>query len=45
MPGMGYITHTVSAPSLHGKTVRSSLLDVLHNFIFFIQDVFHVGLI
>ncbi|KAI4830925.1 hypothetical protein KUCAC02_002526, partial [Chaenocephalus aceratus] len=21
MPGMGYITHTVSAPSLHGKTV------------------------
>uniref|UniRef100_A0A3Q3KUT8 Pleckstrin homology domain containing, family A member 7b n=1 Tax=Labrus bergylta TaxID=56723 RepID=A0A3Q3KUT8_9LABR len=22
MPAMGYITHTVSAPSLHGKTVR-----------------------
>uniref|UniRef100_A0A672JF09 Pleckstrin homology domain containing, family A member 7b n=1 Tax=Salarias fasciatus TaxID=181472 RepID=A0A672JF09_SALFA len=24
VPAMGYITHTVSAPSLHGKTVRSS---------------------
>uniref|UniRef100_A0A8C1MSL0 Pleckstrin homology domain containing, family A member 7b n=1 Tax=Cyprinus carpio TaxID=7962 RepID=A0A8C1MSL0_CYPCA len=25
MPTMGYITHTVSAPSLHGKTVRLPL--------------------
>uniref|UniRef100_A0A3Q1BYJ3 Pleckstrin homology domain-containing family A member 7 n=1 Tax=Amphiprion ocellaris TaxID=80972 RepID=A0A3Q1BYJ3_AMPOC len=25
VPSMGYITHTVSAPSLHGKTVRSSI--------------------
>lgn len=24
MPAMGYITHTVSAPTLHGKTVRFS---------------------
>ncbi|XP_056268611.1 pleckstrin homology domain-containing family A member 7 isoform X4 [Pseudoliparis swirei] len=23
MPAMGYITHTVSAPSLHGKTIQS----------------------
>uniref|UniRef100_A0A7N6AM13 Pleckstrin homology domain-containing family A member 7 n=1 Tax=Anabas testudineus TaxID=64144 RepID=A0A7N6AM13_ANATE len=28
MPSMGYITHTVSAPSLHGKTVLFSLLHV-----------------
>uniref|UniRef100_A0A8D3BJ20 Pleckstrin homology domain containing, family A member 7b n=1 Tax=Scophthalmus maximus TaxID=52904 RepID=A0A8D3BJ20_SCOMX len=26
MPAMGYITHTVSAPSLHGKTVKLSRL-------------------
>ncbi|XP_060924127.1 pleckstrin homology domain-containing family A member 7 isoform X2 [Limanda limanda] len=26
MPNMGYITHTVSAPSLHGKTVKLSRL-------------------
>uniref|UniRef100_A0A8C2FI51 Pleckstrin homology domain containing, family A member 7b n=1 Tax=Cyprinus carpio TaxID=7962 RepID=A0A8C2FI51_CYPCA len=26
MPTMGYITHTVSAPSLHGKTVKLSRL-------------------
>ncbi|XP_077941330.1 pleckstrin homology domain-containing family A member 7 isoform X21 [Gasterosteus aculeatus] len=26
MPAMGYITHTVSAPSLHGKTVKLSQL-------------------
>uniref|UniRef100_A0A8C9VEA6 Pleckstrin homology domain containing A7 n=1 Tax=Scleropages formosus TaxID=113540 RepID=A0A8C9VEA6_SCLFO len=25
VPPMGYMTHTVSAPSLHGKTVRSKL--------------------
>uniref|UniRef100_A0A4W6DME1 Pleckstrin homology domain-containing family A member 7 n=1 Tax=Lates calcarifer TaxID=8187 RepID=A0A4W6DME1_LATCA len=31
MPAMGYITHTVSAPSLHGKTDKlESVLDVSH---------------
>uniref|UniRef100_A0A3Q3XHL0 Uncharacterized protein n=1 Tax=Mola mola TaxID=94237 RepID=A0A3Q3XHL0_MOLML len=30
MPAMGYITHTVSAPTLHGKTVGSSFLHLPH---------------
>uniref|UniRef100_A0A3B5M455 Pleckstrin homology domain containing, family A member 7b n=1 Tax=Xiphophorus couchianus TaxID=32473 RepID=A0A3B5M455_9TELE len=40
VPAMGYITHTVSAPSLHGKTVGSFasvaywFYDVLNNFEF-----------
>uniref|UniRef100_A0A7N6BYN6 Pleckstrin homology domain containing, family A member 7b n=1 Tax=Anabas testudineus TaxID=64144 RepID=A0A7N6BYN6_ANATE len=39
MPSMGYITHTVSAPSLHGKTVLFSLLHAPHNLDSFINGV------
>lgn len=30
MPPSGYITHTVSAPSLHGKTVRQTQKHLSH---------------
>lgn len=42
MAPSGYITHTVSAPSLHGKTVRDrrntfNVLQILYNLTFFLS--------
>ncbi|KAK3562016.1 hypothetical protein QTP86_024486 [Hemibagrus guttatus] len=46
MPTMGYITHTVSAPSLHGKTViNEGVCEVVWDGVYeiFYQVVYYVG--